>query len=106
MATGRQVAASLSLGAELVYMGTRFIASTECGADEGTSPWWSTDRPRRSSTPTAVSGCTPTSSVRRPPAPRSPPPTAAPRRTRCRRRAGRSGRTSGAPGRASPSPAR
>jgi len=34
IATGRQVAASLSLGAELVYMGTRFIASTECGADE------------------------------------------------------------------------
>ncbi len=33
IATGRQVAASLSLGAELVYMGTRFIASTECGAD-------------------------------------------------------------------------
>lgn len=35
IATGRQVAASLALGAELVYMGTRFIASTECGADEG-----------------------------------------------------------------------
>lgn len=33
IATGRQVAASLALGAELVYMGTRFIASTECGAD-------------------------------------------------------------------------
>jgi nitronate monooxygenase len=33
IATGRQMAASLSLGAELVYMGTRFIASTECGAD-------------------------------------------------------------------------
>jgi len=31
--TGEQVAASLALGAELVYMGTRFIASTECGAD-------------------------------------------------------------------------
>ncbi len=31
---GRQVAASLALGAELVYMGTRFIASTECGAEE------------------------------------------------------------------------
>lgn len=29
---GAQVAASLSLGAELAYMGTRFIASTECGA--------------------------------------------------------------------------
>lgn len=26
------MAAALSLGAELVYMGTRFIASTECGA--------------------------------------------------------------------------
>lgn len=34
IATGRQLAASLSLGAELGYMGTRFIASTECGADE------------------------------------------------------------------------
>lgn len=33
IATGRQVAASLALGAELVYMGTRFIASTECGAE-------------------------------------------------------------------------
>ncbi len=32
ISTGRQIAASLSLGAELVYMGTRFIASTECGA--------------------------------------------------------------------------
>jgi len=31
---GEQVAAALSLGAELAYMGTRFIASTECGADE------------------------------------------------------------------------
>lgn len=30
--TGRQIAASLALGAELVYMGTRFIASTECAA--------------------------------------------------------------------------
>lgn len=29
---GAQVAAALSLGAELAYMGTRFIASTECGA--------------------------------------------------------------------------
>jgi nitronate monooxygenase len=29
---GRQVVASLALGAELVYVGTRFIASTECGA--------------------------------------------------------------------------
>jgi nitronate monooxygenase len=34
IATGRQMAASLSLGAELVYMGTRFIASTECGAQD------------------------------------------------------------------------
>jgi nitronate monooxygenase len=29
---GQQVVASLSLGAELCYLGTRFIASTECGA--------------------------------------------------------------------------
>lgn len=29
---GDQVAASLALGAELAYIGTRFIASTECGA--------------------------------------------------------------------------
>lgn len=29
---GAQVAAALSLGAELAYMGTRFIASEECGA--------------------------------------------------------------------------
>jgi nitronate monooxygenase len=29
---GRQVVASLSLGAQLCYLGTRFIASTECGA--------------------------------------------------------------------------
>lgn len=29
---GRQVLSSLSLGAELCYMGTRFITSTECGA--------------------------------------------------------------------------
>jgi nitronate monooxygenase len=34
IATGRQMAASLALGAELVYMGTRFIASTESGASE------------------------------------------------------------------------
>lgn len=34
IATGHQIAAALSLGAELVYMGTRFIASAECGADE------------------------------------------------------------------------
>jgi nitronate monooxygenase len=32
ISTGRQVVASLSLGAELCYIGTRFIASTECGA--------------------------------------------------------------------------
>lgn len=31
---GRQVAASLALGAELAYMGTRFIASTECAAND------------------------------------------------------------------------
>lgn len=30
---GEQVAAALALGAELAYMGTRFIASEECGAD-------------------------------------------------------------------------
>ena len=29
---GRQVVASLALGAQLCYIGTRFIASTECGA--------------------------------------------------------------------------
>ena len=32
ISTGQQVAASLMLGAELCYIGTRFIASTECGA--------------------------------------------------------------------------
>jgi nitronate monooxygenase len=32
ISTGRQVVASLSLGAELCYIGTRFIASAECGA--------------------------------------------------------------------------
>ena len=32
---GEQVAAALALGAELAYMGTRFIASTECGASDG-----------------------------------------------------------------------
>jgi len=32
ISTGRQVVASLALGAELVYMGTRFITSAECGA--------------------------------------------------------------------------
>ncbi|AKT42540.1 NAD(P)H-dependent flavin oxidoreductase [Chondromyces crocatus] len=31
---GRQIVASLSLGAELCYIGTRFIASTECGASD------------------------------------------------------------------------
>ena len=31
---GAQVAAALSLGADLAYMGTRFIASAECGAPE------------------------------------------------------------------------
>ena len=33
ISTGKQIVASLALGAELVYMGTRFIASTECGAE-------------------------------------------------------------------------
>lgn len=33
ISTGEQVAASLALGAELLYMGTRFIASTECQAE-------------------------------------------------------------------------
>ncbi len=32
ISTGQQVAATLALGAELCYMGTRFIASKECGA--------------------------------------------------------------------------
>jgi nitronate monooxygenase len=31
---GEQVAAALALGAELAYLGTRFIASTECGASD------------------------------------------------------------------------
>jgi nitronate monooxygenase len=31
---GEQVAAAMALGAELAYMGTRFIATTECGATE------------------------------------------------------------------------
>lgn len=31
---GEQVAAALALGAELAYMGTRFIASAECGAPQ------------------------------------------------------------------------
>jgi nitronate monooxygenase len=34
ISTGQQVIASLSLGAELCYIGTRFIASTECGAPD------------------------------------------------------------------------
>jgi nitronate monooxygenase len=34
ISTGRQVVASLTLGAQLCYIGTRFIASTECGASE------------------------------------------------------------------------
>lgn len=34
ISTGQQIAASFALGAELVYMGTRFIASAECGADD------------------------------------------------------------------------
>jgi nitronate monooxygenase len=34
ISTGKQIAASLALGAELVYMGTRFIASAECGAPD------------------------------------------------------------------------
>lgn len=33
ISTGAQIAASLILGAELVYLGTRFIASTECQAE-------------------------------------------------------------------------
>jgi nitronate monooxygenase len=31
---GQQVAAAMSLGAELAYLGTRFIASAECGAQD------------------------------------------------------------------------
>ncbi len=31
---GAQIAAAFALGAELAYMGTRFIASTECGAQD------------------------------------------------------------------------
>jgi nitronate monooxygenase len=34
ISTGKQVAASFALGAELCYMGTRFIASAECGAQD------------------------------------------------------------------------
>ena len=35
ISTGQQIVASLSLGAQLCYIGTRFIASTECGAVQG-----------------------------------------------------------------------
>jgi nitronate monooxygenase len=75
---GEQVAAALSLGAELAYMGTRFIASTECGATAPTTT---------SSTPTRSRASTPTSSSRRSRTPRTP--TARPR-------ARSDGRTSGA----------
>lgn len=34
ISTGKQIVASLALGAELTYLGTRFIASRECGAQE------------------------------------------------------------------------
>ncbi|MCP4805510.1 MAG: nitronate monooxygenase [Proteobacteria bacterium] len=34
ISSGRQLVASLALGAELAYVGTRFIASTECGASD------------------------------------------------------------------------
>jgi nitronate monooxygenase len=34
ISTGSQVAAALMLGADLAYMGTRFIASTECAASQ------------------------------------------------------------------------
>ena len=34
ISTGQQIAASLALGAELAYMGTRFITSTECQAED------------------------------------------------------------------------
>lgn len=34
ISTGRQIVASLALGAELAYVGTRFIASAECGASD------------------------------------------------------------------------
>ena len=34
ISTGQQIAASLALGAELAYMGTRFIASEECQAED------------------------------------------------------------------------
>ena len=34
ISTGQQIAATLALGAQLAYMGTRFIASAECGAQD------------------------------------------------------------------------
>ncbi len=34
VSTGKQIIASLALGAELAYMGTRFIVSSECGASD------------------------------------------------------------------------
>ncbi len=34
ISTGKQIVASLALGAELAYVGTRFIASAECGASD------------------------------------------------------------------------
>jgi len=34
ISTGKQIAASLALGAELAYLGTRFIPATECGAQD------------------------------------------------------------------------
>lgn len=34
ISTGQQIAASFALGVELVYLGTRFIASTECAAED------------------------------------------------------------------------
>ena len=34
ISTGKQMAASFALGAELCYLGTRFITSTECGASD------------------------------------------------------------------------
>jgi nitronate monooxygenase len=33
ISTGQQVAAALALGAELLYMGTRFLVADECGAE-------------------------------------------------------------------------
>ena len=34
IATGRQIAASFALGTQLAYIGTRFIATSECGAND------------------------------------------------------------------------